>query len=150
MDVGAGQRPSAIAGPTPTPDANSTWQMGLQKSGVPDVDQAQIEVMHTDNAIASARAAAGAAFLDAAYPGWHETVNVAVVDIGSYTTCMLAQASQMDYRAALRLYRMSRTEAILLGFARDWTIDPSPSWGDLESAWAAEVWRRCFASTASQ
>jgi hypothetical protein len=61
------------------------------------------------------RVAAGAAYLDAKRPGWHQHVQLGRIDMASNVHCILGQLFGF-YPHARKQLKMSRRRAIKLGF----------------------------------
>lgn len=87
----------------------------------------------------AARAAAGAAFLDEQMPGWAERIDLAELDMGSCTRCILGQLLG-DYACAVEDLGLRGDAKLVLGF-NAWHGGSGP-WDKLRTAWADEVGKR--------
>jgi hypothetical protein len=93
------------------------------------------------------RAARGAAFMDAHYPGWEKDVNLKTLNIGSNEFCILGQRYQ-DYDVGT--VRLGIGDDMDAQYALGFMATPGEGRGQypqLTKAWRREIMRRLRRST---
>lgn len=83
------------------------------------------------------KVAAGAAYLDAVQPGWAERINLATLDLGSPTRCVIGQ-SVARYLDGIEELNLSIVEGQALGFA----AERASQYEELTQAWIPVIKER--------
>jgi hypothetical protein len=98
---------------------------------VPDVPRADTA---SPDAPVAARVRAGAALLDRRRPGWHDHIDVRLLDVGNCRWCLFGQLFG-DYEVGKYAMDLSDDDAAAHGFE----LTEADEWADLLWPWVAEI-----------